>query len=109
MYICASDSRVVYVGVTSNLLWRMWKHKTGVFEGFSKKYFVDKLVYYETFPDMKSAIAREKQIKRWRREKKIWLIERSNQSWKDLAEDWHTDPFWSVPEEPEVGIYWHLQ
>jgi putative endonuclease len=107
--ICASDSRVLYVGVTSNLLWRMWRHKNGVYEGFSKKYHVNRLVYYESSPNMKAAIAREKQIKAWRRDKKVWLVERENPAWRDLAENWHEDPYWSVPEQPEVGVYWHLQ
>ena len=109
VYICASGGRVLYVGVTSNLLWRMWKHKNGVFEGFAKKYHVDRLVYYETYPSMKAAISREKQLKAWRREKKVWLIEKENPTWRDLAQDWHEDPFWSVPEEPEPGVYWYLQ
>ena len=85
VYICASSSRVIYVGVTSNLTWRMWKHRNGLFDGFAKKFFVDKLVYFESYADMKSAIAREKQIKGWDRAKKIALIESMNPGWEDLA------------------------
>ena len=109
VYILASQSRVLYIGVTSSLTWRMWKHKTGVFEGFSKKYHVDRLVYFERFASMKEAISREKQLKGWRRSKKVWLIERENPNWSDLAEGWFDDPFWCMPAEREVGVYGYLQ
>lgn len=109
VYILASKSRVLYIGVTSDLLWRIWKHKSGVFEGFSKAYHVDQLVYFERFASMKEAIAREKQLKGWRRSKKVWLIERDNSIWTDLAESWYDDPFWCIPAESEVGVYGYLQ
>ena len=74
----------LYVGVTSNLVKRIWEHKNGVVDGFSKKYSLDRLVYFELFPDMESAIVFEKRIKKWRRGWKVELIEKNNLHWKDL-------------------------
>lgn len=87
VYIMASHSRVLYIGVTSDLIKRIHEHREGVVEGFTRKYAVKYLVYCEEAPDAESAIQREKQLKRWRREKKIKLIETSNPQWRDLAED----------------------
>jgi len=70
--------------VTSNLEVRVWEHKQGVIEGFTKTYKINQLVYYEDFPDMLSAIAREKQLKGWNRAKKTALIEKRNPGWEDL-------------------------
>jgi putative endonuclease len=78
----------LYVGVTSSLENRMWQHKTGVFEGFSKRYGLTRLVYYEDYRDVKKAIAREKELKGWLRAKKVDLILKENPLWRDLAEDW---------------------
>lgn len=75
---------VIYIGVTSNLLKRIWEHKKRLVEGFTKKYNVDKLVYYEIFDLVVDAIKREKQIKGWVRKKKVSLIESSNPNWNDL-------------------------
>jgi putative endonuclease len=83
----ASRSAVLYVGVTSDLNKRVGEHKEGLIPGFTKKYKVNRLVYYESTSDVKAAIAREKQIKRWRREKKVSLIETINRDWDDLAEE----------------------
>jgi putative endonuclease len=74
----------LYTGVTSNLVQRIWQHKQGLVEGFSKKYSVKKLVYFEVHGSAESAISREKQIKKWRRAWKLKLIEESNPEWKDL-------------------------
>lgn len=74
----------VYVGVTSNLIKRIWEHKTGASEGFTQKYGLTSLVYYEIFDDIESAIAREKQLKAGSRKKKITLIEAMNPEWNDL-------------------------
>ena len=71
----------LYIGVTSDLLSRIYKHKNGMYEGFSKKYGIDKLVYYEIYGDTFSAITREKRLKKWRREWKIRLIEGKNPMW----------------------------
>lgn len=86
VYILASISGVLYIGVTSNLKARVWQHKHKSVAGFTEKYNVDKLVYFEQTEDVKSAIAREKQLKKWRREKKINLIEKINPNWEDLYE-----------------------
>ena len=83
-YIVSSHSRCLYIGVTSDLSGRIWEHKNGVYEGFSKKYKVNQLVYSEFFQDIESAIAREKQLKGWSRAKKIELILRLNPGWEEL-------------------------
>jgi len=88
VYILASRSRTLYVGVTNDLKRRLYEHKEGLVSGFTRKYRVHSLVYYEATTDVRSAIAREKQIKRWRREKKVRLIESMNPEWKDLAGGW---------------------
>mgnify|MGYP000959275410 CR=1 FL=1 len=77
-------NRVLYTGVTSDLVKRIYEHQNKLADGFTKKYNVHKLVYYEVFEDMTNAISREKQIKGWRRSKKIKLIEKVNPKWKDL-------------------------
>jgi putative endonuclease len=88
VYIMASKKDgVLYVGITNDLLRRVYEHKQGTIDGFTKKYFTKKLVYFETTSDVKSAIAREKCLKRWKREWKIRLIKESNPEWKDLYND----------------------
>jgi putative endonuclease len=87
-YIVASRSRNFYVGMTSDIEGRVWQHKNGIFEGHSKKYNCNQLVWFERHPFVLGAIAREKQLKGWSRVKKIWLIERENPSWLDLSADW---------------------
>ena len=85
VYIMASKKDgVLYVGVTDNLIRRVFEHKEALAEGFTKAYFVKRLVYFESTVDIGSAITREKQIKRWKREWKIELIEKDNQNWDDL-------------------------
>ena len=78
---------MLYIGVTNNLARRLYEHKNHLIEGFTSYYGVHKLVYYEMCHDIKNAIRREKQLKNWRREKKIALIERMNPRWKDLGEE----------------------
>jgi len=75
VYIMASKSRVLYIGVTGFLMSRMLQHKAGEIEGFTKRYNITRLVYYEVFQYVNNAIARETEIKKWRREKKVTLIE----------------------------------
>jgi putative endonuclease len=87
-YIVASRSRNFYVGMTSDIEGRVWQHKNGVFEGHSKKYNCNRLVWFERHRFLQNAIALEKQLKGWSRVKKIWLIERENPSWLDLSADW---------------------
>jgi len=78
---------VLYVGVTNNLERRLWQHKQHAIQGFTAQYNVTRLVHFEHTTDVIEAITREKQIKGWRREKKVALIEGSNPGWKDLSED----------------------
>ena len=75
----------LYIGVTANLVTRLWQHRNGAVEGFTKQHGVHMLVRYEMFGDMASAIAREKQLKNWHRQWKIKLIESENSDWHDLA------------------------
>lgn len=85
VYILASKREgVLYIGVTGNLVKRVWEHKNNIQEGFTKRYFVHKLVYFETTSDVESAIQRETQLKRWKRDWKIQLIEKNNPNWEDL-------------------------
>jgi putative endonuclease len=85
VYILASKRNgTLYIGVTSGLVKRTWEHKNGITGGFTQKYDVHRLVYYELHGDIATAIIREKQMKKWRRAWKIELIEKSNPSWKDL-------------------------
>ena len=81
-------NKVLYTGFSGNLKNRIANHKEKLFPGFTSRYGVGKLVYFETFPDPDSAIAREKQIKGWIRKKKIALIESANPPWKDLSKGW---------------------
>ncbi|MCQ8105470.1 GIY-YIG nuclease family protein [Methylomonas sp. SURF-2] len=88
VYILASQRNgTLYIGVTSNLLQRIWQHKEDLVEGFTKQYRVHTLVYYELHADMNAAIAREKQLKKWNRKWKLDLIEQQNPNWRDLWDD----------------------
>ena len=89
VYILANQSRkVLYTGITNNLRRRLFEHKTGYNNGFTKKYNVHYLMHYETFHDVRLAIKREKQIKKWYRRQKDELISKSNPEWKDLSTEW---------------------
>ncbi len=85
VYIMASKSRVLYVGITGFLMARVLQHKAGETDSFTKRYNISRLVYYEVFQYVNNAIARETEIKKWRREKKVALIVASNRTWEDLA------------------------
>ena len=87
VYILASRSRALYTGMTNNLAVRVAQHRDGLVCGFTATYRIHRLVHFETFRDVKAAIAREKQIKGWRRSKKAALIESRNRTWEDLAGD----------------------
>ena len=91
VYIMTNKSRTLYIGVTNNLRRRVYEHKNKLVAGFTSKYNIQFLVYYEAGSDIHSAIAREKQIKGWLREKKIALIDSMNPAWKDLSEEWFVD------------------
>jgi putative endonuclease len=88
VYLMASQRNgTLYVGVTSNLIQRVWQHKESLIEGFTKKYGVKTLVWFEQHATMESAIAREKAIKEWKRDWKLALIEKTNPEWRDLYLD----------------------
>ncbi len=90
VYILTSpNNRVMYIGVTNNLERRVWEHKSKAVSGFTQKYNVTKLVYFEECSDIMSAIAREKQIKGWLRKKKDALVEVTNPEWKDISVEWY--------------------
>jgi len=84
--LASAKNGTLYIGVTSNLVQRIWQHKHEQTEGFTEKYHIHMLVYYEQHGTMEVAITREKQLKKWNREWKINLIEESNPSWQDLWE-----------------------
>jgi len=88
VYIMTSRSKTLYTAVTNDLIRRTYEHKNKMVEGFTKKYTITKLVYFEETNDIKSAIIREKQIKGRLRSKKMALIESINPQWKDLSEEW---------------------
>ncbi|WP_395231308.1 GIY-YIG nuclease family protein [Vibrio alginolyticus] len=89
VYILTSNNNsVLYIGVTSQLPQRIWQHKNGVVEGFTKKYNVHKLVYFELFDDMANAINREKQLKQWKREWKLALVRETNPNFLDLSTEY---------------------
>jgi len=88
VYIMSSEWRTIYVGITNDLERRVREHKTKSVKGFTAKYDIDRLVYFEQYEDATQAIAREKQIKGWKRFKKVALIDSMNPEWKDLAAAW---------------------
>jgi putative endonuclease len=88
VYIMTNRSQTLYTGVTNNLQRRMYEHKHHLVAGFTSKYHITHLVYFEETSDVNAAIAREKQIKGWLRAKKIALIESMNPEWRDLSEEW---------------------
>jgi len=101
-YIMSNKSRRLYVGFTDDLAVRVAQHKEKLFSGsFTAKYVFDMLVFYEYFPSAISAKMREKEIKGWRREKKLKLILAANPDWADLSLEWQENPGWSLV--PEAG------
>ena len=89
LYIMTNDSRTLYTGVTNDLVRRVYEHKNKLVDGFTKKYNLDRLVYYESTGDVRAALQREKQIKGWLRAKKIALIISTNPAWRDLSAGWY--------------------
>ncbi len=98
VYILASRSRNLYTGVTNSLTRRVFEHRQGQIPGFTRRYRIHRLVYVESFRDGRAAIAREKQIKSWRREKKVALIVEGNPTWEDLASGWCDEK--QIPRPP---------
>jgi putative endonuclease len=101
VYIIASRSRTLYIGVTSNIMCRIAQHKEKAFEGFTADYNCNRLVYFERFSTPGRAIAREKQLKGWSRAKKLALIKTMNPAWIDLSEEWGKPilPFDATPRQ----------
>ena len=92
VYILASKRNgTLYIGMTNDLQRRVYEHKTGIKKGFTQKYGVSMLVYFEEFQHVEQAIQREKNMKKWKRNWKLKLIEENNPTWNDLAEDWYDD------------------
>jgi putative endonuclease len=89
IYIMTNSSRTLYTGVTDDLVRRVYEHKNKLIKGFTQKYNITRLIYYEITSDIQAAIQREKQIKGWLRRKKIALIEAANPEWEDLSEGWY--------------------
>jgi putative endonuclease len=89
IYILTNKSGTLYTGVTGDLKRRVWLHRTKQVDGFTKRYNIDRLLYFESFSDVWSAIAREKQIKGWVRRRKLDLIASTNPEWHDLSEGWY--------------------
>jgi putative endonuclease len=100
VYIMTNRSGTLYIGVSNDLVRRVHEHKTKCIEGFTAKYNLTQLVYYEAGSDIREAIAREKQLKGWRRSKKLALINSSNPTWNDLSDAWF-DNAQSHPERSE--------
>ena len=92
VYIMASRSRVLYTGVTNDLARRVYEHKRSLTPGFTSRYRITRLVYFEEFGAVRDAIAREKQLKGWVRARKVRLIEQRNPTWEDLADAWFAAP-----------------
>ena len=88
-----SQSGTLYIGMTNDIKKRVYQHKNHLIPGFTDKYNVDQLLYVETTSDPVSAIRREKQLKKWRREKKVALVHSQNPDWKDLSEGWYEQIF----------------
>ena len=100
VYIMASRSLTLYTGVTDSIYRRVLEHKSGQIDGFTKKYNINRLVYYETFKYIGNAIAREKQVKAWTRAKRIALIKSLNPTWQDLADGWGEKVELPIPRSP---------
>jgi len=102
VYFMSNKSRRLYVGITSKLYKRVFQHKNKVLPGFTARYNFDMLVYYEEFSQVASALTREKEIKGWRREKKLKLILAENPDWADLSLEWEEDPAWQAISKTEL-------
>jgi len=102
VYIVASKSRVLYIGMTNSLEKRVYEHQHDLFDGFSRQYRCHRLVYFESYDRVENAIDREKQLKRWNRAKKILLIERANPTWEDLSAEWG-NPIETLKQVPPLA------
>ena len=100
VYVLTGRSGSLYTGVTNDLVRRMYEHKMKLVDGFTRKYNIDMLVYHEVTDDVNGALAREKQIKDWRRSKRVALIESMNPDWRDLSDGWFSP---SPPDSSPPG------
>src|SRR5215831_17756441 len=100
----ANKSRTLYTGVTNNLERRVLEHRRKLVPGFTTRYNINRLVYYETFGEVRSTINHEKQIKGWLRTRKVALIESANRDWKDLSDGWYGRDRGSSPRSPRNGL-----
>lgn len=100
VYIMTNASRTLYVGVTNDLMRRVQEHKNKIHQGFTQRYNISILVYYEHATEIESAIMREKQIKGWSRARKVTLVESANPEWRDLSGDWKDD----LPDDVELPL-----
>jgi putative endonuclease len=98
VYILTNPSRTLYTGVTNSIRRRMFEHKNKLIEGFTSKYNINRLVYFEVFQYVGNAIRREKQIKAWTRAKRVALVESTNPKWDDLTRDWDKPVAMSFPK-----------
>ena len=103
VYILTNRSRTLYIGVTNDLVRRVHEHRTKQIDGFTKKYNLTQLVYYEYGEDIREAIAREKELKGWRRSKKLDLINSSNPQWDDLSRAWFDTERIEIPRPSASG------
>jgi len=99
VYVMSNKSRRLYTGITSKLQKRVFEHKSKLIDGFTSRYSFDMLVYYEEFTNVNCAISREKELKGWRRDKKLALILADNPDWADLSLEWEEDPSWRAVTE----------
>ena len=104
VYILASRSGVLYIGVTNDLEHRVAQHKSKLIPGFTARYNCNRLVWYDTFTDVNDAIAAEKRIKGWRREKKVSLIAEKNPAWRDMSLDFCESPASEIPRGVPLGM-----
>jgi putative endonuclease len=102
VYFMSNKSRRLYTGITSKLMERVFQHRNKLLGGFTARYTFDMLVYFERFSHPTKAILREKEIKGWRREKKLKLILSTNPDWADLSAEWKEDPSWAALPEAEA-------
>ena len=102
VYILANESGTLYTGMTNDLERRVHEHKHKLIRGFTKKYNITRLVYYEATPDVRDAISREKQVKSWARRKKLALIQSMNPKWRDLAEGWYDEALVTEGSDPSL-------
>ena len=102
VYILSSRSRNLYIGSSGDIVVRVWEHKTGAHDGFTARYNINRLVYFEPYDNPRDAYERERELKTWTRARKIALIEENNPTWDDLSDGWYDDLLSATNEERDV-------